>query len=170
MRFVAIDLETANSRLTSICQIGISVFENFREVEAISLFVDPEDYFDPVNVSIHGINESAVRGKPSFLRAFEQVAHLFKDSIVVSHTAFDRTSLLQTCKAKGVLLPNFTWLDSARVVRRAYPQFAERGYGLANVAREFGIEFRHHDALEDARVAGAVLIQAIRVWTHNLIQ
>jgi DNA polymerase III epsilon subunit-like protein len=35
MRFAALDLETANSRFTSICQIGISVFEDNREVEAV---------------------------------------------------------------------------------------------------------------------------------------
>ena len=161
MRFIAIDLETANSRFTSICQIGISVFENFREVEAISSFVDPDDYFDPINISIHGIDENTVLGKPRFVEAFREVAHLFEGAIVVSHTAFDRTSLLQTCRANKVALPNCTWLDSARVVRRAYPQFAESGYGLANVAKEFGIDFKHHDALEDARVAGAILIQAI---------
>jgi DNA polymerase III subunit epsilon len=161
MRFVALDLETSNSRFTSICQIGISVFENSRETEAVSLLVDPDDYFDAINVSIHGIDEIAVRGKPRFEQAYYQVQHLFAGSIVVSHTPFDRTSLLQTCKAKRLALPTCTWLDSSRVVRRAYPQFAERGYGLANVAKEFGIDFRHHDALEDARVAGAILIQAI---------
>ena len=161
MRFVAIDLETANSRFTSICQIGISVFENFREVEAISSFVDPDDYFDPINTSIYGIDENAVLGKPLFAEAFQKVAHLLEGTIVVSHTAFDRTSLLQTCKAKHVVMPNCTWLDSARVVRRAYPQFAASGYGLANIAKEFGMDFKHHDALEDARVAGAILIQAI---------
>ncbi len=175
MRFVSLDLETANSRFTSICQIGISVFENNREVEAISLLVDPEDYFDGMNISIHGIDENTVRGMPSFEVAYRQVEHLFLDSVVVSHTAFDRTSLLQTCRAKGIVEPRCKWLDSAKVVRRAYPQFASRGYGLANVAKEFGFDFRHHDALEDARVAGAILIQAITdtgiqlgEWLHRV--
>jgi DNA polymerase III subunit epsilon len=161
MRFVALDLETANSKLTSICQIGISVFEDFREVEALSLLVDPDDYFDALNVAIHGIDENTVFGKPHFEIVFEQIKHIFCNSIVVSHTPFDRTSLLQTCKAKGIVLPTFTWLDSAKVARRAYPQYSQRGYGLANLAKEFGMDFRHHDALEDARVAGAILIQAI---------
>ncbi len=161
MRFVALDLETANSRFTSICQIGISVFEDNREREAVSLLVDPDDYFDSINVSIHGIDENTVRGKPRFEQAYRQIEHLFMDSLIVSHTPFDRSCLLQTCKAKGIALPKCTWLDSAKVVRRAYPQFAKSGYGLANVAKEFGMDFNHHDALEDARVAGAILIQAI---------
>lgn len=161
MRFVALDVETANARFTSICQIGISVFENNREVEAVSLLVDPNDYFDPMNISIHGIDEKAVRGKLRFREAFKQVEHLFIDTIVACHTLFDRTSMLKTCKALEIAKPECKWLDTARVVRSAYPQFAERGYGLANVARELGFDFKHHDALEDARVAGAILIQAI---------
>lgn len=161
MRFVALDLETSNSRFASICQIGISVFEDGREVDAVSLLVDPNDYFDALNVSIHGIDEYAVRGQPRFENAYKQVEHFFRDTIVVSHTPFDRTALLQACKSKEIAQPKCTWLDSSRVVRRAYPQFSERGYGLANVAKEFGMDFNHHDALEDARVAGAILIQAI---------
>lgn len=125
------------------------------------MLVDPDDYFDAINVSIHGIDENRVLRKPRFEAAFEEIKHIFINSIVVSHTAFDRTSLLQTCKAKGVVLPAFKWLDSAKVARRAYPQYSQRGYGLANLAKEFGMDFRHHDALEDVRVAGAILIQAI---------
>lgn len=41
------------------------------------------------------------------------------------------------------------------------PQFARRGYGLAAVAKHCGIEFRHHDAVEDARAAGEILVRAM---------
>jgi DNA polymerase-3 subunit epsilon len=53
-------------------------------------------------------------------------------------------------------------LDSARVVRRAFP---DERYGLSHIARHLGIEFNHHDALEDARCAGEILLRAI-VETH----
>ncbi|MFH2101900.1 MAG: BRCT domain-containing protein [Chloroflexota bacterium] len=54
------------------------------------------------------------------------------------------------------------WLDTARVSRRAWTQFAYQGYGLASIAGELGIKFRHHDALEDARAAGEILVRAVR--------
>lgn len=57
---------------------------------------------------------------------------------------------------------DYTWLDSAAVCRRAWPQFRARGYGLANVAEWCEIEFRHHDAEDDARAAGLILISAMR--------
>jgi DNA polymerase III subunit epsilon len=53
------------------------------------------------------------------------------------------------------------WLDSARVVRRAWPIFSQSGYGLLNVAAHFCNHYREHDALEDARCAGEILLRAI---------
>jgi DNA polymerase-3 subunit epsilon len=161
MRFVAIDVETANSKFSSICQIGISVFDSNREAEAISLLVDPEDHFDGMNISIHGIDEMAVRGQPNFSTAFALVRHLLDDSVVVSHSPFDKTAMRQACKANNLTEPNSKWLDTVRVARRAWPLLAEGGYGLVRLAKEFGFDFRHHDALEDARVAAAILIKAM---------
>ena len=34
MRFVSIDVETANARMRSICQIGLVVYEDGREIGA----------------------------------------------------------------------------------------------------------------------------------------
>jgi DNA polymerase III subunit epsilon len=54
-----------------------------------------------------------------------------------------------------------TWLDSARISRRSWPdRFASTGYGLASVASFLGIEFSHHNALEDARAAGLIVCRA----------
>ena len=54
-----------------------------------------------------------------------------------------------------------TWLDSARVARRTWEECAWSGYGLANVCKIIGYEFKHHDALEDAKASGQVLLSAI---------
>ena len=45
MDFVAIDVETANADLASICQIGIVAFENGSVKESWQSLVNPEDYF-----------------------------------------------------------------------------------------------------------------------------
>ena len=47
------------------------------------------------------------------------------------------------------------------MVRRTWPDFSKRGYGLANVAETLGIKYKAHDALEDARCAGEILKRAI---------
>ena len=54
-----------------------------------------------------------------------------------------------------------TWLDSAKIARRAWPdRYGRRGYGLKNIARDLDISFRHHDALEDARAAAEIVLRA----------
>ena len=54
-----------------------------------------------------------------------------------------------------------TWLDSARVARRAWTRFAERGYALKNLAHELDIPLQHHDAASDAAAAGLVVARAV---------
>jgi DNA polymerase III subunit epsilon len=161
--FVVVDVETANADLESICQIGIASFDAAALVGAWSTFVDPEDFFDPYNMEVHGITEDDVRGAPTFGELIAEVGDLLRDRVVVSHTPFDRIALERASDKYGVECPSCTWLDSARVVRRTWPErYARAGYGLANVAADLGIHYLAHDALEDARAAGEILLHAIR--------
>jgi len=161
MDFVVVDVETANADFSSICQVGMAFFRDREFVQAWSSLVDPDDYFDAINISIHGIDEEAVRGAPMWPSVYREMTALAGEAVVVSHSSFDRTAIFQACDRHSVEPPGFTWLDSARVVRRAWPLFSKNGYGLASVARHFGIEFRHHDAAEDARAAGEILLRAM---------
>lgn len=177
MRFTVIDLETANARMRSICQLGMVVFEGGVEVAAHSMLVDPEDYFDGINISIHGIDESHVVGAKTFPQLHGWISESVQDAIVVHHTHFDRVALAQACKHHEVDELTCRWLDSAKVARRAWPQYARRGYGLSNLAQDFDIVFQHHDALEDARATGLVLLRAMAetgldldAWLHRIRQ
>lgn len=123
--------------------------------------VNPKDYFDGVNVSIHGINESKVKHSPTWETVLPEVNSRLGGRIVVCHTPFDRLALARACDRANLSACECTWLDSARVVRRAWPQFSKSGYGLSNVAEHFAIEYKAHDALEDARCAGLLLLRAI---------
>lgn len=66
MDFIAIDVETANPDLSSICQIGIVYFKGGIVKHSWQTLINPEDYFDAMNVSIHGIDEYAVKKAPIF--------------------------------------------------------------------------------------------------------
>lgn len=163
MDFVALDVETANADMASICQIGVARFADGRIVEEWESLLDPEDYFDFVNVSIHGIDEEDVIGYPTFPAVVGELDRFLKDQVCVCHTHFDRVSIARA-RAK-YSLPEFeiTWLDSARVARRTWEDCAWSGYGLANVCEKIGYEFEHHDALEDAKACGHILLAAIDV-------
>jgi DNA polymerase-3 subunit epsilon len=161
MRFVSIDVETANARMRSICQIGLVVYEDGREIGAESLLINPGEEFDPVNVGIHGIDAQQVADALTFREIGHWLSRNAGGQTLVCHTHFDRTAITQATAYHALPPMDCRWLDSAMVARRAWPQFAQSGYGLSNLAREFGFSFRHHDALEDARTAGLILIRAI---------
>ncbi len=161
MEFVAIDVETANADLASICQVGIAKFENGRHVESWESIVNPRDHFDPMNVRVHGIDEDRVDGAPDFPAILDTIVGYVSGTVVVCHTTFDQSAIRASCARYSLQVPEITWLDSARVVRRTWSDLARRGYGLAPVAKRLGIEFQHHNAAEDARAAGEILVHAI---------
>ena len=177
MRFVAIDIETANPDMSSICQIGIAKFSDENLIGEWSALIDPEDYFDEVNISIHGIEPQMVKGQPKLPDIAGTLRGYLENGISVCHTHFDRIALARAF-AKYKLSPISTsWLDSARVVRRTWKDLAWQGYGLKNVCNKIGYEFRHHDALEDAKAAGHVLLAAMQEskldlegWLHRVNQ
>lgn len=162
MNFVALDFETANADLSSICQVGLVTFRDGEVAETFSTLVDPDDYFDSMNVSIHGIDEERVRGAPRFKDVYPHLSSRISGAVVVCHTHFDRAAMRQALTKHSLSEVPCRWLDTARVVQRAWSQYARAGYGLGNVTREFGITFVHHDAAEDARAAGMILLRAMQ--------
>lgn len=162
MRFVAVDVETANADLASICQIGIVHFNDGEIVERWESLIDPEDFFDLMNIAVHGIDETAVDGKPTFPQLSLQISEKLIDTVVVCHTTFDQSAIRAVFSKYGITLPSITWLDTARVVRRTWTDLSRSGYGLAPVAERLGIKFQHHNAVEDARAAGEILLHAMR--------
>lgn len=168
MEFVAIDFETANPDLASICQIGLVRFQERKAVDTWQKLINPEDYFDPLNVSIHGIDENAVKNAPIFPNIFDSLRSFIDGQLVACHTHFDRVALSQVIQKYNLPEISCSWLDTARVARRSWPKFSHSGYGLKNVADELGIEFKHHVAGEDARAAGEILLRAIAETGINL--
>ena len=162
MRFASIDIETANPDISSICQIGIAEFVDGNLISEWSTLIDPEDYFDEVNISIHGIEPRMVKGQPKLPDIAETLREYLENGISVSHTHFDRVALARAFAKYKLGQISTSWLDSARVVRRTWKDLAWQGYGLKNVCNKIGYEFKHHDALEDAKAAGYVLLAAIQ--------
>lgn len=162
MEFVAIDVETANPKMSSICQIGIVSYRDGVAVHEWQSLINPQTHFDSLNIRIHGISDIHVADAPCFRSVYPTIASLLEGRICVSHTPFDRISIEMAQVEHGLPeLNGAQWLDSARVARRTWEECAYRGYGLANVAAMIGHQFRHHDALEDAKAAGAIMLAAI---------
>lgn len=161
LTFNAIDVETANADPSSICQIGIVRIRDGEIKEQLSVLVNPEQRFNLVNVRIHGIDETRTKGSATLPQVADMLRRLLEGTILVSHTAFDRIALDGAMSRYELKPIRAIWLDSAEIARRAWPErYQRKGRRLAVVANDLRITFRHHDALEDARVAGEIVLRA----------
>lgn len=168
MKFTVIDVETANADMGSICQIGLAQYKDGLVSKEWSSLINPKDHFDRINTSIHGITEENVNNAPTFDGVFDVISDYMNSNICVCHTHFDRVSISKALKKNGLVLENVKWLDSAKVTRRTWPELAYRGYGLANVCKVIGYEFQHHDALEDAKASGQIILEAIKKTDYTI--
>lgn len=162
LTFNAIDVETANSDPSSICQIGIVTIRHGIIKGQTSFLVDPEAQFNDFNVRLHGIGQDTVRAAETLPQLERMLRRLLERTVLVSHTGFDRIAMDGAMERYDLRPLRARWLDSAMVARRAWPQKYRRHWNLAAIAGDLGIAFRHHDAAEDARVAGEIVLRASR--------
>lgn len=161
-RFVTIDVETANPRLRSICQIGLVVYEGHKIVDSWSSLINPHDEFRDFNIRIHGIQPQTVAHAPSFDEVFYDLQRIVGKSIVSSYGAFDRSAFSQACALHELPELSQDWIDLQQVVRNAWPtDFTASGWSLRQICKQLGIPLlNHHDALCDATAAADVFVQA----------
>jgi DNA polymerase III epsilon subunit-like protein len=89
------------------------------------------------------------------------LSDLLTGNVVASHMPFDRIAIQSAIAMHSLASVECFWLDTAVVARRVWPRFAKRGYGLKTLATWCGIEFRHHNAVEDAIAAGLIFSRAL---------
>lgn len=160
MDFVALDVETANSDKASICQIGIAKFSGDQLVDEWSSLVNPNDKFSRSNVKVHGIKPEAVLEAPTMPDLAGDLASHLSGVVCVTHTGFDRIALRQAFEKYSLTPPEVaTWLDSAAMARRAWEN--AESYGLAKLCELIDHDLAHHDALEDAKAAGHVVLAVV---------
>jgi DNA polymerase-3 subunit epsilon len=155
--FTAIDVETANADKASICQIGIARFEGGAVAHEWKTYIDPEDDF--YGWDKHGIGPETVAGAPTFREVSGYLNQYLNGRIVVSHTAFDRNAISLAASKWQVEPPDCSWVDSREVARSAW---IADSYKLPRLCNRIGYKLtKHHDALEDAKAAGQIILAAM---------
>jgi len=160
--FIALDVETANSDYSSICSVGLVHFKSQAIHKSIAFLVDPEAEFSPANIAVHGITPESVAGRPTMDQVLRAIGSTLANCAIAHHSPFDRLAFARAAEKYGAPAPQVHWIDTLQVARHTWAEFKDNGgYGLANLASAFGIELAHHDAAEDARAAGMILLRAI---------
>ena len=162
MMFYSFSVQSAKLDRSSICQIAICKFENGELVDTWQSYIDPEDYFHPRFTAVHGITAKHVYRQPTFPEVYHVLRERFENNIVVHHYPFDRLALQGSFDRHGLNSFEVKWVDSAKFAKKALGKKYYGGYNLGSLTLILGIEFQHHDALEDSIACGKILIETNR--------
>jgi DNA polymerase-3 subunit epsilon len=160
--FVALDFETANESLDSVCSLGVVVVENSVIIEKkYKLIKPPEFRFNYHNTLIHGIKPEDVENEKEFYIYWKGLRALFDQRVIVAHNAdFDIGVLQAVLNTYQLEYPDMKYTCSLRISRRAWTGLPS--YSLGNLGQHFGYTFAHHHALEDAEMSAKLIIQACK--------
>jgi len=163
--FVGFDVETANPRWGSICQIGLVKVIDGEEVERVSWLCQPPaglDAFEEGNIAVHGIRPEDVADAPSVAECIPKMVEFVGDLPLVAHNAqFDASALRDASRAAGVEVPRMLFACTLAQARATKLDVAN--HRLPTLAEHFGVELHHHhDACEDAAACAGVMLGLAR--------
>lgn len=160
-RFVAFDVETASSAAPSICQVGLACVDHFGRIDTFSLLVNPGCAYSAFNTQLHGIDAAMTADAPDFAEVLVALFPLMAAQPIVQHSTFDQRAVNAAARHHGLEEPPFVWVNSVTIARKAWPEWlGQGGHGLGHLKKRLALEFRHHDAGEDARAAAEVVLLA----------
>ena len=163
MDFTAIDFETANSGRSSACALGLVQVRGGIVTAEHNWLIDPQQPFDGMNIAIHGITPSMVRGQPTFEELWPTVEPLLQGEIVIAHNAAFDMSVLRYCLDDYSLgYPGFQYLCTYLLGKKMLQDLPS--HKLNVISAHFGIRLKHHDALEDARASALILLKMMEQW------
>lgn len=157
MNFTAIDFETANSKRTSICSVGLAIVENGEIVDTVHQLIRPyPDYFDGYNVAIHGIRPSDVADAPTFESYWPEMQQKIRGPLVAHNASFDMSVLRYILDHIHQPYPATDYYCTLVMTRIVWSHL--NSYKLNHMAERIGFEFCHHNAEEDAKACAMLLL------------
>lgn len=150
------DVEYANSKNKSICQIGI-MCESFNTGDPYyperNLYIDPEDGFDNNCVRIHGITQTTVENAPAFPEAWKEIEEFFTNAVVVGHNvaSSDLNALVRALRRYNLDIPEFYYICTYELAKEYVPRYCVSNYSLSALCEYFDIDIdSEHNAFDDA--------------------
>lgn len=170
MKTIAIDFETANEERGSACSVGLAWIEGGRVVRVEERLIRPRSMrFSSFNIAIHGIRPEHVEDAPEFPEVMDEFADDFAGSVMIAHNAaFDFSVWRGALDAYRQPYPELSYLCSVKMAQRLWPHLTS--HRLNVLATHLGLQFRHHNAAEDAAIcAEASLAMARQAGVDHVV-
>jgi len=163
MNFITIDFETATGDGFSPCEVGLTFVENWEIKETKSWLIKPKcyPYFNPINISIHGIQPNDVANEPEFDKIWQDIKPLLEHKVLIAHNAkFDFGVLQKTLEAYQIPYTSFDYLCSMQISKKVWVGLPQ--YGLKPLCVRNNIEFKHHRAANDSEATAKLTLKAFQ--------
>ena len=165
-KFTYFDVEYANPKNRSICQMGLMCEDYFTGEPFYpeqDIYINPEDNFDIHCVRVHGITKDRVANEPSFPEIWKDIEKYFTNSVVVGHNvaSSDLDALVKNLRRYNIDIPELYCVCTFELAKEYVPSYLVKDYSLATLCEYFDIDIdSEHNAFDDA-CADADLLRAL---------
>jgi DNA polymerase-3 subunit epsilon len=162
--FAAIDFETANYALSSVCSVGVVIVRNGEITERIYELIKPEpEWYAYWNTQIHGLSEKDTMYALTFDKVWQAIAPQIEGLPLVAHNSpFDEGCLKAVFKTYRMTYPDYQFYCTCKAARRAFKKPVLPNHQLHTVAAHCGYDLQnHHHALADAEACAIIALQIL---------
>tara|TARA_B110000285_G_scaffold232442_1_gene303501 strand:+ start:430 stop:1359 length:930 start_codon:yes stop_codon:yes gene_type:complete len=163
-RFVALDLECATSDVGNICEIGLVVMEDGKEIAQFRSLIRPVvEAFGDWQRWNFSYNLQDTLAAPTFPQIWEKIQPMLKGTPLVAHNA----SMVE-CKHLAAAFVHHDLLEEEKPVMFCTLDLARKGWpelekhGIKSVAKHFKWNLDHHNPESDARVCASIVTQVMQ--------
>ena len=171
-KILAIDFETANEFHDKACSVGIAIYENGEITVSKEFLINPETYFNQMNINIHGLTQSMVKDAPTFPTIWKRIFDMIDNrTLVIAHNAaFDIRLLQKLISIYKSEYKDFDYLCTQNLYRSNIKLDA---YNLKAVGTYIGETFEHHRAVDDSLICLKAFLHIVnteRLFNRTLIE
>jgi DNA polymerase-3 subunit epsilon len=163
--FAAIDFETANRNMSSVCSVGVVIVRNGVVTEKIYRLIRPlPNYYSYWNYQIHRLNRCDTDAADDFPEVWAEIAPKIDGLTLVAHSSsFDENCLKSAFSAYDLPYPDYDFFCTCMASKKKWVELPN--HKLPTVAAFCGFDLiNHHNALADAEAAAVICTQ---LW-HDL--
>jgi DNA polymerase-3 subunit epsilon len=161
--FAAIDFETANCNLSSICSVGVVIVRNKKIEDKICRLIRPEpEWYSYWNTRVHGLTAVDTENEPVFPQVWAEIAPKIAGLPLAAHNSpFDEGCLRAVHRVYQMDYPGYEFHCTCRASRRMFGK-ALPDHQLHTVAAHCGFNLEnHHYALADAEACAAIAMMIL---------
>jgi len=161
--FAAIDFETANEHLTSVCSVGIVIVKDREIVDKYYSLIQPEpNYYHYWNTRVHGLTQADTEKAPVFPFVWKEIEDRIEGLPLIAHNkAFDESCLKAVFKTYCMDYPDYEFHCTLKAARRRLKQLPN--HKLNTVAEYCGYNLEnHHHALADAEACAWIALNLLQ--------